>query len=310
MSENTTPSPATANADGDFSPVLLTCDWNEEWKRLQKARRVADNASYWDKRAKTFSTKDAPSPYVNRFLELAGIRPGESVFDMGCGTGALSIPLGQAGHPMVAADFSAGMLGIMKQELAAHGIDSVKPLQMSWEDDWEAHGVTPGSADVCVASRSIAVADLKQALLKLDAVARRRVCITLATGASPRTDEQVLVATGLQSLLGRDHLYAFNILAACGIKAEITYIESSRADTFDTPDQAFDEYAKMLENAAACLPREQLDAALRRLGPWLESQLVENESAGMPDRKGVPEGRLRLRKPRTITWAFLAWNKQ
>ena len=32
---------------------------------------------------------------------------------------------------------------------------------MSWEDDWAACGVGPESADVCVASRSIAVADLE-----------------------------------------------------------------------------------------------------------------------------------------------------
>ena len=51
------------------------------------------------------------------------------------------------------------------------------------------------------------------------------------------------------------------------------------------------------------------DAALARLRPWLEGQLVENERAGLPDRKGVPERALRLRDPRTVTWAFLAWDK-
>ena len=77
-----------------FTPLLTTRDWNEEWKELQKARRAADDASHWDKRAATFGSKDAPNPYVERFLDLAGIRPGESVLDMGCGTGALSMPLG------------------------------------------------------------------------------------------------------------------------------------------------------------------------------------------------------------------------
>ena len=57
--------PATA-----FTPLLTTHDWNEEWKELQKARRAADDASHWDKRAATFGSKDAPNPYVERFLDL------------------------------------------------------------------------------------------------------------------------------------------------------------------------------------------------------------------------------------------------
>lgn len=303
MTENTTPSPLP------FQPLLSTRNWNEEWKELQKARRHADDAAYWDKRSATFGTKDAPNPYVERFLELAGIRPGETVFDMGCGTGALSVPLGKAGHSVVAADFSAGMLGVMQQELDAAGVTSVKPVQMSWEDDWEAHGVGPASADVCLASRSMAVADLEEALLRLSDVARRRVCITLATGSSPRTDERILHAIGLQSVLGRDYLYAFNILAARGIKAEVSYIESGRHDTFASVDAAYEDFARMVEDSAAYVPERERAAALSRLRPWLEDHLVANERAGLPDRKGVPEGALRLAEPRKVTWAFLAWDK-
>src|SRR5699024_2429876 len=76
MPENNTPAP--------FVPQLTTRDWNEEWRLLQKTRRNADDAAYWNARSRTFATKDAPNPYVERFLELADVRPGETVFDMGC----------------------------------------------------------------------------------------------------------------------------------------------------------------------------------------------------------------------------------
>ena len=272
---------------------LTTRDWNDEWKRLQQTRRRFDDAGYWDKRAATFSTKDAPNPYVERFLELAGIEPGETVFDMGCGTGALSVPLGKRSHKVVAADFSRG----------------VTLKQMSWEDDWPSFGVRPGAADVALASRSVATADLKDSLLRLTDVARRRVCVTLATGTSPRTDERILNAIGLKSVLGRDYLYAFNILANEGLRPEVAYIDSTRTDTFDSSDEAYDAFARMANDATAALVGEkERAAALVRLRAWLADNLVANERAGRPDKKGVPEKALRLREPRVVTWAFLAWN--
>ena len=298
------------NTSEPFVPQLTTRDWNDEWKQLQQARRRYDDASYWDKRASTFSTLDAPNPYVERFLELAGIREGETVFDMGCGTGALSVPLGKRGTKVVAADFSQGMLDQMQETLDREGIRTVFPKRMSWSDDWPAHGVRPGMTDVALASRSVATADLRDSLLRLTDVARRRVCVTLATGSSPRTDERILNAIGLHSVLGRDHLYAFNILANEGLRPEVSYIDSERTDTFDSLDDALGVFARMVDDAtAAFVGTEERARAVVRLRAWLEENLVENERAGLPDKKGLSEKPLRLREPRIVTWAFIAWNK-
>lgn len=298
------------NTSEPFVPLLTTRDWNDEWKQLQQARRRFDDASYWDKRASTFSTKDAPNPYVERFLELAGIREGETVFDMGCGTGALSVPLGKRGTKVVAADFSRGMLDQLQAALDQEGVRTVFPKQMSWEDDWPSFGVRPGMVDVAVASRSVATADLRDSLLRLTDVARRRVCVTLATGTSPRTDERILNAIGLSSVLGRDHLYAFNILASEGLRPEVSYIDSTRIDTFDSADDAYDVFTRMVNDAtAAFIGEDERAAAFVRLRAWLADNLVANEHVGQLDKKGIPEKALRLKEPRTVTWAFLAWDK-
>lgn len=293
----------------EFTPLLTATDWSEEWKELQKVRRHADDAAFWDKRSATFTTKDAPNLYVDTFLEYADIRPGETVFDMGCGTGALAIPLGEAGHKVVAADFSQGMLDQMQAALAEKGVRTVFPKLMSWEDDWASFGVREGMTDVAIASRSIATADLRDALLRLTEVARRRVCITLATGSSPRVDERILAAVGLPSVLGRDYLYAFNILANEGIKAEVRYIDSTRDDTFATPEDAYEKLAAMIDDSAAVRASdEEREQARANLREWLAANLVPNETAGAPDRKGVIQLAWRLAEPRTVTWAFLAWN--
>lgn len=292
----------------NFTPLLSATDWNEEWKRLQIARRKADNSEYWDKRSKTFSTKDAPNAYVDRFLELARIEPGETVFDMGCGTGALSVPLGEEGHKVIAADFSQGMLDAMEAELREKGVTTVFPKLMSWEDDWEAHGVREGMTDVALASRSIAVSDMKAALMRLTSVARRRVCITLSTGSSPRMDERILADIGVKNQFGNDFLYAFNILVGEGIMPEVAYIKSTRSDTFDSVDEAYDDFSRMTLDAMADKESPEAAAALDRLRTWTDAHLVANPDAGNPDKKGLPQKAFKLDYPRIVTWAFLAWD--
>lgn len=60
----------------------------------------------------------------------------------------------------------------MQARLNEAGVRTVFPKLMSWEDNWPAFGVREGMTDVAVASRSIATADLRDALLRLTEVAR------------------------------------------------------------------------------------------------------------------------------------------
>lgn len=280
-----------------FKPLLTNVDWNEEWKALQVARERYDDAAIWDAKAKTFPVKHGSQEgYVARFLELAGIEAGETVLDMGCGTGALATPLAQMGNHVVACDFSAGMLDVMVADQRELGIENVDVKLMSWSDDWEACGVPPKGVDVALASRSIATSDLRDSILKLDRAARRRVCITLPGSASPRADDDLLRAAGLEGHLGRDFLYAFNILAQMGARPEVAYIPNTRIERFETFDEAHEKLtAVAIEAARGNATSEQVARIPERLRAWLEQTLVP------------VDGMLQLAQPRNVVWAFIAW---
>lgn len=272
-------------------------EWNGAWKARQADRPAPHDAGFWDERAKSFGTKDAPGSYTDQFLQLAGVRPGESVLDMGCGTGNLSVPLGRSGHEVLAADFSPVMLDRLRDNLRAEGVTCVQPMQLSWEEDWEAAGIAPDSFDVCLASRSIATADLGDSLAKLTAAARRRACVTLACGTSPHIDDAMLRAIGVQAPPNYDFVYAIAILRAQGYLPELAYIQTERRDAFESFDAAFAKYSRMVESAVrddAAKRRE----ALERLRAWLDRNMVE------------ANGKLTTRQPRNVPWAFLSWDKR
>ncbi|MBQ9042941.1 MAG: class I SAM-dependent methyltransferase [Eggerthellaceae bacterium] len=280
-----------------FTSTLTSTDWNEEWKAMQAARRHADDAAVWDEKAKSFPVKHgAQTGYVEGFLKLAGVQPGETVLDMGCGTGALATPLAQAENKVIACDFSQGMLDVMLEDHRALGISGVEVHQMSWTDDWNSFGLAEKSVDVALASRSIVTNDLRASLLKLDRVAKRRVCITLPCGPSPKTDERLLAAAGLSQKLGRDFLYAFNILAQMGVNPEVAYIPSVRMELYESQEDAIDGFSKIVRDAAAHLVSDdEMETALARLRTWLQSNLLNDERGW------------HLSEDRKVTWAFLAW---
>lgn len=290
--------------DETYVPVLITMDWNEEWKRLQAARDHADDSAVWDARAADYSSRHGShSQYVDRFLELADIRPGETILDVGCGTGALAIPLAQRGHHVIALDFSQGMLDVMTTQMQEACIDSIEAHRIGWDNDWSSIGLGEGCADVALASRSIATVDLGAALKKLTSSARRRACITLPKCPSPRIDDILLKACGIDQKVSSDFLYAFNILASHGIAPEVSYIESERRETFESPAEAFTKlHALALQAARGYVDEIETAQIAPRLESWLDDNLIPVDDDGIQ--------RFTLVKPRTTIWAFMSWSTE
>jgi|GEM_PF-6300576 len=120
-------------------------------------------------------------------------------------------------------------------------------------------------------------------------------------------DQNLLEAIGLTNRHGRDFQYAWNILVNDGYMPTCSYIRSKRKDTFDDLEEAIIDFGRMVDDTVEPGSTEALQAK-NRLRVWLQSNLVPNEHAGTPDRKGSKEKRLRLKQIRTVDWAFIAWD--
>lgn len=288
-------------------------DWNGAWARLQRTRNMFHDESYWNDRAPAFAGKEA-SPYFFDFLKRAGIRSGESVFDMGCGSGTFAVPLARDGHDVVAMDFSPGMLARLKDQIARDRLSNLTALLGSWDDDWDVLGV--GIADVAIASRSLFVLDMRGALEKLDRAARRRVCVTLSAGQAPHHfDKAAAVALGREVQGHADYVYAFNILSQMGIKAEVSFMGTPKRDIYESREDA---RAALITSLQGVTSEEEasLDEFLdAHLIPWkLSGRMLAKISArdDIPfDTEGAtPVWGVAKDYTRDLRWASISWDKE
>lgn len=118
--------------------------WAELWKTsVKKPDTEADKlqAERWNQRADHFGKprdggdekkRQKKASDILSLLKEAGFSPkGASILDIGCGPGALSIPLAKAGAKVTAMDIASGMLDRLKVAAKKEKLD-ITTLEGSW----------------------------------------------------------------------------------------------------------------------------------------------------------------------------------
>lgn len=233
----------------------------------------------WDDRVRRVERKLAHADYVTAFLNRMDLSECSSVLDVGCGAGALALPLAAQGKEVVALDFSPKMLDALRESAAAEKLHDIDVRLCAWEDDWS--GVP--ACDVAVASRSIHLGDLGSALIKLDSKARRRVYLTFRI-SDRMLDTQLLAVLDRHEVAPPDYIYALNILHSMGIDPKVDHIEGGpRAEVKD-----FDALLQRATWSLGSLEKEET----KLLRSWFEHRLAHGPIL-MPARR----------------WAFISWEK-
>lgn len=287
-----------------------------------------ESRAFWDAKAAGFAKKPQRSDYLFQLMELLNLKDGETVFDMGCGSGTLSVPLAQAGHDVIAVDFSTGMLGELEEAAARAGVavrwgddgagagadapcedttpsnaadggegagtESAVPGEIvlyrrSWQEPWDGLPV----ADVAVSSRSFVTDDLADGVAKLETQARRRVVLTCGAGDLPYRDARVLEAMGRaeEALMPPAELMIIaNYLWARGRFPRIDYIEYPGVWHRKTREE-MEETVR-----AAHVPRNGDEEAA--LAAFLDEHIVQDEGSGW----------WQMDYPRQDRWAVIQWD--
>jgi 2-polyprenyl-3-methyl-5-hydroxy-6-metoxy-1,4-benzoquinol methylase len=95
-------------------------------------------AEKWNRRSGNFGKKRDPETMKRRtgmvldFLKEAGFKAeGAKVLDIGCGNGALALPLARMGAKVTAFDISSGMLKRINEDSEKEGLQ-IETVEASW----------------------------------------------------------------------------------------------------------------------------------------------------------------------------------
>jgi SAM-dependent methyltransferase len=188
-------------------------------ERVRAAARPERSPDYWDSRAATMSERGFDTPYVREFLARLDLSACSTLLDVGCGPGTIALSAAPRLAHVYGLDHSPSMLSAFAANARARGVTTATPILRSWDDDWTDVPV----CDVVVASRSTAVPDLEAALVKLHAMARRRVYVTYPANGHMIGDD-VRRAIGREASPLPDYLCVVGILHQLGLHPTLAYL--------------------------------------------------------------------------------------
>ena len=139
-------------------------DASHDWNNIENARRYAEEIrGQYDERVQT---------------TLAGLdlSPDDRVLDIGAGPGTLTIPLASRVLEVTAIEPGAGMAEVLMEQCQKQGITNVTCIRKMWEDIDPARDLV-GKYDIVIAALALTMSDIREAVLKMDEVSRKYVCL-------------------------------------------------------------------------------------------------------------------------------------
>lgn len=260
---------------------LEDIDFNELYKEQKsKTSFKAKNSDDWDKKADSMNQRVHKSIYNDEFLELLNIKGIDSLLDVGCGVGNLSLKLAPKLSQVYSLDYSKVMLEVLEKNAKEQNIINIKTINKSWYDSWE----DIPNADLVIASRSMEVKDMKEALSKLNEKANKKVVVSYKVGGS-FVAQEILDAMGRVIIKKPDYIYLVNILYSMGVNASVNFVRSEGRNTIYTSKENF------IQSVSWSIDGLNTDE-VKRLENYYDSlELDKKQEADY------------------VKWAIISWNK-
>ncbi|MCH1924723.1 methyltransferase domain-containing protein [Shewanella sp. C32] len=252
-------------------------------QQMAQAGRTTKAPEHWDARAEQMAESCANplDPYLLQLKQKIDLSGATTLFDMGCGPGSVCLSLADSLKHVYGVDYSRGMLQVAARRAEYMGLQNVTLMNYSWEDDWQ----EIPECDIAVASRSTLVADLRQAMIKLNNKAKLRV-YTTHTVATSFVDVNIQRAVGRPVVELPNYIFAVNILYQLGIHPNVDYI---RGPNCQNKTATFEEFLESVNWSLGKLTDDEQQK--------LQQFYLQKQASGEPIM------------PPSRDWALVSWEK-
>ncbi|TDQ69450.1 ubiquinone/menaquinone biosynthesis C-methylase UbiE [Methanimicrococcus blatticola] len=253
-------------------------EWNEHFSKQKKMTNFQTGAQRFSVQKNTDQMlQNLLQGNVERVkdqLNCLPFPPGSTVLDIGAGPGTLAVPLAAAGCNVTVVEPAPPMHAALAEYKKVKGVDAdISIIPKVWED------VSPdeiGQFDYVVSSFAMSVPDLKDALLKMNDVARKEVHIFWFLTDPPwgRISEALWTKLHGEDYYGRPLAdLVWNALYQTGIYASLEVLPLKDSHYYESFEEALDEYVDRLAATE--------DWQIRLVEDYLKEQMTEVSGKGL-----------------------------
>jgi precorrin-6B methylase 2 len=192
-------------------------------------------AEYWNRRSKTFHCSCWKSTYDEELISRMDLRPEYSVLDVGCGCGAMAIPLALKVNRVTALDISSIRLEKLLKRAAAVGLTNIIPVNQDWNQVRVGREIN--KHDVVLLSRCVH-ARLSETLQKINQAAKSACYITWRAYRKDEFEDQLAEAMEKNQPLYPDYLIICKTLWRMGIPARMEIFETLDEEKYSNLEEA------------------------------------------------------------------------
>jgi len=232
----------------DISTDYGDIDWNEVWKarqdRFDSTTIPGDTSHDWHKKenAERYASQSEGGEFEKRIkMTLAGFNVNSStrVLDIGAGPGTLAIPLAPLVKEITAVEPGSGMIAALTRRAEESAITNIRCIQKTWENIDPNHDLN-GKYDLVIASLSLTMHDIREAVLKMDEVCCGEVCLYWFVDMpfwEKMLADLLMPLHGVQYFHGPKADCLWNVLFQAGIYANIEMFPLDKEYRFSSKDE-------------------------------------------------------------------------
>ena len=207
-------------------------DWVKFWGERLENKINKD----WDKAAPGFYKRTRKDDYQDALFDKLILDKNDTVLDVGCGEGSITIPIAKKVKKVIGVDSSPKMLEYLEKRSIENDVENIetilKPIEeITYEDI--------GDVDVVVCSRSLnGIIPIDKTLEELNKIANKYVFITIFGPENKKIEKDFENEIGIKTEDFPDYNYFFNIMFNLGIYANIERFDLNNYREYDSIDEA------------------------------------------------------------------------